>query len=173
MSKKIPHQNLEKKKVSKIAHLRKIQRENGWVKNVTSPKSKGKKCEQKNSPQKNPRRKCVKKNTSPKSKGKNNEQNNSPQKNPERKYVGKKNTSPKSKLKKIEDTKKTEVWESKSLPFHWWFFLPFFWPSPKLSTIQKKKREALLAYHFVGFLFSRNFFWETTTSTLAKKINPA
>ena len=38
-----------------------------------------------------------KKNTSPKSKGEKFQQTNSPQKNPKRKYMSKKNASPKSK----------------------------------------------------------------------------
>ena len=43
----------------------------------------------------------VKKNTSPKSKGEKFQQTNSPQKIPKRKYVSKKNTSPKSKGNKF------------------------------------------------------------------------
>ena len=59
----------------------------------TSPKSKGEKIQQTNSPQKNPRRQYiwVKKITSPKSKGEKIQQTNSPQKNPKRKYMSKKN----------------------------------------------------------------------------------
>ena len=56
MSKKMPHQNLREKKFSKLTHLRKNQRENIWVKKITSPNSKGKKNQQTNSPQNNPKR---------------------------------------------------------------------------------------------------------------------
>ena len=42
-------------------HLRKIQRENIWVKKIASPKSKGEKIQQTNSPQKNPKRKYLSK----------------------------------------------------------------------------------------------------------------
>ena len=41
--KKLPHQNLREKNFRQLTHLRKIQRENIWVKKITSPKSKGKK----------------------------------------------------------------------------------------------------------------------------------
>ena len=62
-----------------------------WVKNITSPKSKGKKLQQTNPPQKNPKREYVRKKiTSPKSKGEKIQQINPPQKNPKRKYVSKK-----------------------------------------------------------------------------------
>ena len=57
-----------------------------WVKKITSPKSKGEKIQQINSPQKIPKRKYVsKKNYLTKFKGKKIQQTNSPQKNPERK----------------------------------------------------------------------------------------
>ena len=87
---KLPHQNLRETNVTKITHLRKIQRENLWVKKITSQKTKGKN-EENNSPHKNPKRKYVNKITSPKSKGNKCDQNNSPQKNPKRKFVGEKN----------------------------------------------------------------------------------
>ena len=63
MSKKIPHQNLREKKFSKQIHFRKIQRENPKRKYMSqknaSPKSKGEKIQQTNSPQKNPKRKYM------------------------------------------------------------------------------------------------------------------
>ena len=63
-----------------------------WIKKITSPKSKGKKREQKNSPQKNPKRKYVgKKNTSPKSKKKIVSKRTHLRKNPKRKYLSKQN----------------------------------------------------------------------------------
>ena len=82
MSKKIPHQKLREKKISKLIHLGKIQRENIWVKKITSPKSKGEQFQQTNSLQKNPKRKSKdkiyeSKNTSPKSKGEKIQQTNS------------------------------------------------------------------------------------------------
>ena len=53
----------------------------------------------------------MRKKTSPKSKGEKNQQTNSPQKNPKRKYMSKKNTSPKSKGKKF--SKLTHLRKSK------------------------------------------------------------
>ena len=59
---------------------------------LSSPQFPNKKNhEENNSPHKNPKRKYVSKITSPKSKGNKCEQNNSPQKNPKRKSVSKKN----------------------------------------------------------------------------------
>ena len=55
-----------------------------------SPKSKGEKIQQTNSPQKNPKRKYMsQKNTLPKSKGEQFQQTNSLQKNPKRKSTDK------------------------------------------------------------------------------------
>ena len=55
----MPHQNLREKKISKQIHLRKIQRENIWVKKNTSPEPEGEQFQQTNSLQKNPKRKST------------------------------------------------------------------------------------------------------------------
>ena len=71
----------------------------------TSPKSKGEKIQQTNSPQKNPKRIYLsKKNASPKAEGETFQQTNSPQKNPKRKCLSKKNY-----LTKIKNNKEKNL----------------------------------------------------------------